>query len=1753
MNSLFVVLLLGTFLLAACVVPCAQAVVIDDWTAAQGPVSLTYPPSGSTTSSTASGAGIVGVERDVRISLSSGSFAGNGITATVASGQLSYGLDPATVGTGRFEWDGADGDATTLDPVGLGGIDFTESGTKDGLLVSIFANDVFIDIVLTVYTDGSNSSTFTLNLPSFIFTPENFVVPFSAFSPALGAGADFTNVGAMTLEIGGAIPVDLVIEEISTTSLLTATKVDAVLIDNDVDGQADPGDTVQYTVVIRNLDDSFDAPATGVVFSSGVDPNTALVVGSATTDRGVVTSGNNVGDASVEADIGSIVDGGSVTLTFNVIIDNPFPAGLAEIACQGLVTSDGLLGILTDDPDTVAPNDPTATPVDAAPDIRATKVDSLFIDNNGDNQANPGDRVRYEAVITNVGDQDAANVLFSTGVDVNSALVVGSASTTQGAITSGNSPGNTTVVVNVGTIPGANGSVTIWFDVDIDYPFPAGIDEIRCQGLVSGGNFAGVATDDPDTPASGDSTDTPVDAAPTIVATKSDSLYLDNDNDHQADPGDSLRYTVKVANVGDRDASGVVFATGVDPRTNLVFGSVATSRGAVTTGNGAGDSSVAVQIGALAGASDTVTITFLVTVVNPFPIGDKLVSCQGLVTGANFADTVTDDPETPDPDDPTITPIDAAPDVRVTKADFVQIDNDGDGKADPGDTVRYTVVITNHGNQHASQVDFSTLVPANTTLVVGSVTTFIGTVTDGNDPGDTAVAVDVGTLLAGGGTEVITFLVILDPIMPANVDEISCQGLVTGGNFPATPTDDPDTAAPADPTVTVLDAAPIVYATKTDLIVSGGDDGDPAGPGDTIRYTVRISNTGNQDASGVYFNTGVDPNTALVVGSVSTTQGVVIVGNNPGNATVSVMIGALPAGPGIVTVVFEVTVDDPLPPELRQVSCQGLVSGENFDNTPTDDPDTPAANDPTVTAVMPPPTVTPTQTFTLTPTVTRTPTPTPTFACVQAASLTVSCSGGIGLSGRANDMRLRFYMGDSEGPEECTVMNCGEHGTLLVDCLLDPSGLDNPSDCDSAIDAFLTDVASCITDQSGGWMTWSYVTGSGSLYLQSKLPFFCCLCGSELDAACQLGEGYPLSGCPIYNLWDGNPDNETDNEAGFTSGLGIVCLEAPCPGQSLPTPTGTATATDSPTATVTSTEVPSHTFTPTPTATATFACVQAASISISCKGDIRPPDIDVPEDLRIRLYEGTLPVSECEIGDFPDADTIVDYPIDCAALSGAEDCDDLIELFVAGIGESISDQAGSRMMWSAWRSVTGVPLGLYVQSEVPFYSVLCGTEVEASCSMGNGYPLDLCPVYNLCDGTLGNETHNKTDFSGGIGLAVLEALCPDEIAPTPTATPPPPDVCDSGYYLLDSFGGRHRVGNPVIITGSLYFGSNIARDMERAVCQSDEDLVVLDGYGAVQFVMTTDCAIGQDFYFGGQAGEFPEGRARDVEMSLNSTGFWVLTDFGGIYRAGTTKEPADPALVPGTDQSGVLGLDVPLTGNMRDPELPEGDGSSLRAVSLVVIDSDGNGRAEGYIVLDSMGGRLHYDPNGAPVTPGSSSISPENDPARLLDPTGYVWPFFKGLDIARDMELHSTQQGVVILDGWDGIHPVPVDIEDNPVYFATNRTSNADDTPVQLVGMPYITKGFDNPETDGLEDDPDLFGIDTASIFRDLEFSAGCSSGLYTLDKFGGVFVLGEAREDPNIPTPLFGSSPYFLPYLYAEDMEVYAFDEIPAETDTDR
>ena len=69
---------------------------------------------------------------------------------------------------------------------------------------------------------------------------------------------------------------------------------------------------------------------------------------------------------TVSLNIGTLVPGDSVTITFQVVVDNPYTGG-PNVSNQGTVSyGPGSLSTLTDDPDIAGSNNPTLTPINAA-------------------------------------------------------------------------------------------------------------------------------------------------------------------------------------------------------------------------------------------------------------------------------------------------------------------------------------------------------------------------------------------------------------------------------------------------------------------------------------------------------------------------------------------------------------------------------------------------------------------------------------------------------------------------------------------------------------------------------------------------------------------------------------------------------------------------------------------------------------------------------------------------------------------------------------------------------------------------------------------------------------------------------------------------------------------------------------------------------------------------------------------------------------------------------------------------------------------------------------------------------------------------------------------------------------------------------------------------------------------------------------------------------------------------------------------
>lgn len=120
-------------------------------------------------------------------------------------GVLSFSNDVGTNGSGMIVWDGDD-DPTVVDTDGLGGIDLTGGAWPlDRILVEILSADLGgLELEFTIYDLANGVSTLSKEFADPITTPETATFLFSDFM----GNADFTNVGAIKLNIDGPAEID---------------------------------------------------------------------------------------------------------------------------------------------------------------------------------------------------------------------------------------------------------------------------------------------------------------------------------------------------------------------------------------------------------------------------------------------------------------------------------------------------------------------------------------------------------------------------------------------------------------------------------------------------------------------------------------------------------------------------------------------------------------------------------------------------------------------------------------------------------------------------------------------------------------------------------------------------------------------------------------------------------------------------------------------------------------------------------------------------------------------------------------------------------------------------------------------------------------------------------------------------------------------------------------------------------------------------------------------------------------------------------------------------------------------------------------------------------------------------------------------------------------------------------------------------------------------------------------------------------
>jgi uncharacterized repeat protein (TIGR01451 family) len=591
-------------------------------------------------------------------------------------------------------------------------------------------------------------------------------------------------------------------------------------------GDVRPGDRLEYTITVAN---SGTQDARNIVVSDIVDANLANVT---PLDGGSY----NTATRTITWSLATVAARGQTQLRFNAEVARPLDNG-TRISNQASIVASGLPAVLTDDPATPVVDDATVVTVSSAPDFRSSL--KTVTDPNG-GLAEPGDTLSYTLTIRNRGDSIADNVVVSDPLDSNLTFVSANQGGTFNAQTrtiTWNAT-STSSLSRVGI--GSSDDVTLTFSARLTNPLANGTAVCNQGRVVSDEVSAAQLTDNPATPAVGDTTCITVSSAPDLSGISKTVVDV---NGGDVRPGDRLDYTITLTNTGNEPARELVVRDPVSR--NLT--SIAPGQGGrfdAASSTIIWDRTTTPALASLApGAS--VTLTFSANVLRPLDNTTPIVN-QARVSGANIIGAVpSDDPTTAAVDDATTVRVVSEPDLTTS---IKTVSDENGGEINPGDSLLYTITLRNSGDGIARNVTVTDLIDANldqvTPLDSGVFTPATRTISWQVSQVGLTPAGDV-TLRFGAR--------IRTPL--ANNTVISNQATINVVGFGSTVTDDPTTAAPDDATrVTVISRPDLSTLQKN---VSLGLN-DSAGPGDVLTYTITVENSGTEDARNVLITDTVD-------------------------------------------------------------------------------------------------------------------------------------------------------------------------------------------------------------------------------------------------------------------------------------------------------------------------------------------------------------------------------------------------------------------------------------------------------------------------------------------------------------------------------------------------------------------------------------------------------------------------------------------------------------------------------------------------------------------------------------------------------------------------------------------------------------------------------------------------------------------------------------------------------------------------------
>ncbi len=211
---------------------------------------------------------------------------------------------------------------------------------------------------------------------------------------------------------------------------------------------------------------------------------------------------------------------------------------------------------------------------------------------------------------------------------------------------------------------------------------------------------------------------------------------------------------------------------------------------------------------------------------------------------------------------PAIATISNLPLLYARKTAQISVDNSSPGIVDPGDVLRYTIVLSNSGGVPATGVVLTDNVPTNTTYVADSLR--LNGAPVGPDGGVSPLIAGLPVqsadnpgagIVSAGRSAVITFEVRVNAGVPTGTLIVN-QGRITSNEVPPGATDaDGIPSNGNQPTVVVVGAAQQLSITKEVSVVGGG----VAAAGSELEYVIRVTNIGSLPGTRVVVTDDLNP------------------------------------------------------------------------------------------------------------------------------------------------------------------------------------------------------------------------------------------------------------------------------------------------------------------------------------------------------------------------------------------------------------------------------------------------------------------------------------------------------------------------------------------------------------------------------------------------------------------------------------------------------------------------------------------------------------------------------------------------------------------------------------------------------------------------------------------------------------------------------------------------------------------------------